>query len=582
MSDYKQKLKELKEDLEVDESKPHYVSLTDKTVYYRESETHNDRFTQNMKKTLKDWAEKGYVKYKGKLQDIKREQYLRFINSDGKVLNGGFLVKNNTEEKFMFLRGVGGKGFSIQYDNIKDVYYNKEQYEKAVEKAKNAEKKKQEKEQEKEKKQQEKEQAKKENKKSPEKQILKKSGAKGVSGEIPAKKPTAEEVDKLLNKLYYEEGHYNGRDRLYQIAKEQHSKITRKQVEDWLKAQKLYQLTKPNKSRKTFTPIISTAPFNVVQIDIYKYGDIITLNMIDLFSKYVDTYVMKNETAKETIVAVKAMLKKAPMKPKLIQSDNGSNFKSKEFKDYLAKEDIKQLFSTPYTPQSQGSVERLQKTLKSYLEKLTLQNKKITNKQIAIFNKNYNNTKHSIIGMTPMDAIKPENKAKVLKAIEKAKAMNLTEDRKDDLEKNDKVRLSTKTEKKNSNIGAGSLNWTDELFKIHSISRPRDVLKPIKYKVEGADGRIVKGVFYRNELQKIESVENAKKVEPKYEVKKLIKKRVIIRKRDKKVLKTEYLVRWKGYTSSEDTWENEKELIADIDRDAFEKLKKEYLAKKKK
>lgn len=564
MSDYKQKLKELKENLEVDESKPHYVSLKDKTVYYRENETHNDRFSKNIKKTLKDWKEKDYVKYNGKIQDLKAGQYLRFINKDGKVLNGGYMLSNNTTGKFMFLRGVGGKGFSVQYDNIKDVYYNKEQFNKAQEKAKNAEKKKQEKEAEKQQKKQE---------KSPEKSPEK-------TPETKVKKPTTEEVDKLLNKLYYEEGHYNGRDKLYQVAKEQHPKIIRKQVEDWLKAQKLYQLTKPNKSRKTFTPIISKAPFNVVQIDIYKYGDIITLNMIDLFSKYVDTYVMKNETAKETIVAVKAILEKAPMKPKLIQSDRGPNFTSKEFKDYLVKEDIKQIFSTPYTPQSQGSVERLQKTLKAYLEKLTLQNKKITNKSIDVFDKNYNNTPHSITGMTPMDALKEENREIVLKRIEKAKAQNLTEDRKDDLMKDDKVRLSTKTGEKNANIGAGSLNWTEELFKIHSISKPRDELKPIKYKVKGGDGEVVKGVFSRAELQKIESVENGGKVQPKYEVAKFVKRRIIRRKSDKKVLKTEWLVRWKGYTSSEDTYENEKDLIADIGKEGFEKLRKSYLGRK--
>jgi hypothetical protein len=55
--------------------------------------------------------------------------------------------------------------------------------------------------------------------------------------------------------------------------------------------------------------------------------------------------------------------------PKLIMSDNGSQFRSAEFDSYCKKHGIKQCFSPPFHPQCNGQVERLVDTFKRNMQK---------------------------------------------------------------------------------------------------------------------------------------------------------------------------------------------------------------------
>jgi transposase InsO family protein len=48
---------------------------------------------------------------------------------------------------------------------------------------------------------------------------------------------------------------------------------------------------------------------------------------------------------------------------KKIRSDNGSEFKNLQVEEFLEEEGIKHEFSTPYTPQQNGVVERKNRTL---------------------------------------------------------------------------------------------------------------------------------------------------------------------------------------------------------------------------
>jgi transposase InsO family protein len=48
---------------------------------------------------------------------------------------------------------------------------------------------------------------------------------------------------------------------------------------------------------------------------------------------------------------------------KNIRSDNGTEFKNSQIEGFLEKEGIKHEFSSPYTPQQNGVVERKNRTL---------------------------------------------------------------------------------------------------------------------------------------------------------------------------------------------------------------------------
>ena len=93
------------------------------------------------------------------------------------------------------------------------------------------------------------------------------------------------------------------------------------------------------------------------------------LNVIDPFTKYSWSRAMPNkegETTQHYLHEILAeMYERWGEKPRMIQSDNGSEFKY--LKPYLAKNGITQVFSLPHKPQSNGAIERFNATLKRML-----------------------------------------------------------------------------------------------------------------------------------------------------------------------------------------------------------------------
>ena len=59
-------------------------------------------------------------------------------------------------------------------------------------------------------------------------------------------------------------------------------------------------------------------------------------------------------------------------KPDIIQSDN-----EKEFKQFLAKLNIQQIFGMPYNSKSQGAVESFNKTIQKFKNQLNITKKEV-------------------------------------------------------------------------------------------------------------------------------------------------------------------------------------------------------------
>jgi transposase InsO family protein len=55
--------------------------------------------------------------------------------------------------------------------------------------------------------------------------------------------------------------------------------------------------------------------------------------------------------------------------PKAILTDNGTNFRNEIMKQLTKQHGIQHRFSTPYYPQSNGGVERVNRTIKAWLKK---------------------------------------------------------------------------------------------------------------------------------------------------------------------------------------------------------------------
>lgn len=87
--------------------------------------------------------------------------------------------------------------------------------------------------------------------------------------------------------------------------------------------------------------------------------------------------------------------------PKIIISDNGPCFVSEVFKQMAKLLDIKYIRTTPYHPQSNGSIERYHRTLGQYLRAYVQKNQSNWHKYLPFFVFSYNTTVHSTTGFAP-------------------------------------------------------------------------------------------------------------------------------------------------------------------------------------
>jgi len=145
----------------------------------------------------------------------------------------------------------------------------------------------------------------------------------------------------------------------------------------------------------------------------------------------------------------------------------------------------------------------------------------------------YNNTKHSSIKMTPVEASEKKNENKVW--------LNLYDDRIYDQEIKPKFRVGDKvriTKKKGLFEKGYTPRWTEEVFTVSAVQ----YTDPITYKIVDLNGEEIQGTFYGEELQK-----TSQEI---FRIEKVIK-----RKGERS------LVKWVGYPDSFNSWVDNKDLI---------------------
>ena len=86
------------------------------------------------------------------------------------------------------------------------------------------------------------------------------------------------------------------------------------------------------------------------------------LTTVDLHSRHVWAVAVRTQTAEATISALSNLID-AIGKPEAILTDNGTNFTSNRFKNFLAKHQIKHLLTPPHRSQANGLCERTNRTI---------------------------------------------------------------------------------------------------------------------------------------------------------------------------------------------------------------------------
>ena len=248
------------------------------------------------------------------------------------------------------------------------------------------------------------------------------------------------------------------------------------------------------------------------------------LMVIDVFSKYGWIVPLKSKTGVDVANALsKIFSERRPMK---MWVDKGKEFYNKHVKAL----DV-QLYSTENEEKS-SVVERWNRTMKEKMFKYFSANS--TRKYSHILDEmvnNYNNTKHSSIKMTPVEASDKKNKNRVWMNLN-GKATNPVKPK---FSVGDKVRI---TKKKTVFEKGYTPRWTEEVFTVSQVQ----YTDPPTYKISDHHGEEIQGTFYEQEMQKTH--------QDIFRIEKIIRKE-----------KNRSLVKWLGYPDSFNSWVDNKKII---------------------
>jgi len=158
-----------------------------------------------------------------------------------------------------------------------------------------------------------------------------------------------------------------------------------------------------------------------VHIDFAEKDGNYFLGLIDSHSKWIEVAHMRSTTAQSTIDQMRLWFAAYGL-PEEVVSDNGSQFISQDFTNFLKQNGVKQTLVPPYHPSSNGAAERTVQILKQALRKHAESMKRGGNKrslkhQLANCLFQYRNTPHSVTGVTPSELFlkrKPRTKFSVL------------------------------------------------------------------------------------------------------------------------------------------------------------------------
>ena len=262
------------------------------------------------------------------------------------------------------------------------------------------------------------------------------------------------------------------------------------------------------------------------QFSKWNKGNRYLLMVLDVFSKYGWIVPLKDKKGETVAEAFKKIFKEG-RKPQYLWTDKGKEYYNKHVKELLDMNKIT-LYSTENEEKS-SVCERWNRTIKTQMWKqFTIQGNTMYLDMLPKILKQYNNTKHSSIKMTPIEASKKKNEGVVY--------FNLYGDmetlkQKPKLKIGDMVRIS-KYKRKVFDKGY-TPNWSEEVFTVDKIQ----YTNPITYKLKDLRGEDIQGSFYELEL-----------LEAKQDVFRIDK---IIR-RDYK--KKQALVSWKGYSDDFNSW----------------------------
>jgi len=181
-------------------------------------------------------------------------------------------------------------------------------------------------------------------------------------------------------------------------------------VNKFVKNCRICNLVKPKFAQPPSCPILTKAPMEVLAMDFVgplppSNGHRYLFVVVDLFSRYPFVYPLKDMKTSRVIDCLKQIFCQVGF-PDAVLSDQGSQFESFEFRNFLDTYQIKKLRTNAYHPQGNGCCERLNSTIKKLMKSYVIE------KNLSFFSWflslnsvlfSYRTTQHSSTGHRPVD-----------------------------------------------------------------------------------------------------------------------------------------------------------------------------------
>ena len=222
-----------------------------------------------------------------------------------------------------------------------------------------------------------------------------------------------EDIEHTLHDLYNDpnQGIGLGIQTFYDKVNSQYLNITRQEVDDFIKKQSVYQITKPE-LRPVNKPIVGKYPNNRWAIDLidmtYYHGHNKQkkwiLSGIDYFSKKIFATPLVNKNENSTLQGLEKCIHEQMegTYPKILQTDNGGEFKNSVMMDWANEHNVKLINTTTYSPTANALIENSNNFIRKMIrEGFIRYNTFNWVDYLQNYVNNRNDTKHSITKKKP-------------------------------------------------------------------------------------------------------------------------------------------------------------------------------------
>lgn len=216
------------------------------------------------------------------------------------------------------------------------------------------------------------------------------------------------EQTNLIRDYHTTSNHRGITETLNHLRRSHYFPAMRKAISDIINSCEICQKFKYDRGKQQIKFLITETPHKPLQIlhvDVYAIKNELILTIIDKFSRFAGAYLLQSRNTLNIIQALEQFFSNHGIPQKII-SDNGAEFLSVLFKDFLKLYSISHHMTTPKNSTGNSTVERFHSTLTELTSIIYSQNKTMPFLQIlskALIT--YNNSIHTSTKVTPFELI---------------------------------------------------------------------------------------------------------------------------------------------------------------------------------